>query len=214
MYVSSKLKKVKTRVIFIILPCLHIGSVSMHPFTTRVMTCLGRHLFALNSFHFTWCIRVFINIQVSWGFFFWVLPELAWIHDYEQNTASKVGGCYLVTLFNPTPICDWYMVWWGSKIKHHKDTCLKDVGLWHLQKLLTSLHSTLNTFGMTYVFSLKEIIRHALPTIILDQGRLNFQPDLWYFIVDLLVQHTFFWCEYDWYKWENVKTNSNNTHIP
>ena len=48
------------------------------------------------------------------------------------------------------PIFDWCVVWWGSKNKHHKDTCSKGVGL-HIQNLLTIPHSTLNTIGRTYV---------------------------------------------------------------
>ena len=52
----------------------------------------------------------------------------------------KVCKCYLVPLFNrtPPPILDWYVIRWGSKSKHHIDTCLKEIGL-HIN------HSTLNS---------------------------------------------------------------------
>ena len=48
------------------------------------------------------------------------------------------------------PIFDWYVVQRGSKIKHHKDACLKEIGL-HLQIQKTILHTIVSAIGGTYI---------------------------------------------------------------
>ena len=58
----------------------------------------------------------------------------------------EVHRHYLVAFHNRTPILDWCVVRWGSKNKHHEDTCLKEIKL-HLQNLCTSSHSIMNTIG-------------------------------------------------------------------
>ena len=35
----------------------------------------------------------------------------------------------VASFLNWTPIFHWYVVWWRSKSKHHRDTCLKDIGM-------------------------------------------------------------------------------------
>ncbi len=65
----------------------------------------------------------------------------------------KVNGSSVARFRNrTTSIIDWYLVRWGLKSKHHKDTCLQDIGL-HLQLLTTTLHSIVYTIGRTYVSS-------------------------------------------------------------
>ena len=65
---------------------------------------------------------------------------------------------------------------WGSKSKHHKDTCLKEIGL-HLQILVTTPHSIVNTIGSslgrTHVSS-EGINKHALPMTITKSGEVWF----------------------------------------
>ena len=34
----------------------------------------------------------------------------------------------MASFFNRTPMFDRFVIWWGSKCKHHKDTCLKEIG--------------------------------------------------------------------------------------
>ena len=69
----------------------------------------------------------------------------------HPSTEFNICGCYLVPLLNWALIFDWCMVWWGSKSKYHKDTCLKEIGL-RLSILFTMLHSIVNTIGRTCVF--------------------------------------------------------------
>ena len=70
----------------------------------------------------------------------------------QRQCTYKACKCYLVPLLNRIPIFNWYVVQWGSKSKHRKDTCLKEIEL-HLQLLVTITHSIMNTIGRTYVFS-------------------------------------------------------------
>ena len=76
----------------------------------------------------------------------------------------KVFGCYSVTFLKQTPLFEWFVVRYGSKNKHCKDTCSKEIGL-HLQILLTTLYSRVNTTGGSLNF-LKELT-HALPITIM-----------------------------------------------
>lgn len=40
------------------------------------------------------------------------------------STPFKVGGCWVARFLNQTPQFDWYLLQWGSKIKHLQDKCL------------------------------------------------------------------------------------------
>ena len=51
-----------------------------------------------------------------------------------------------------TPIFDWYVAQQGSKKKHHKNICWKEIEL-HLRICLTTLHSIMNTIERTCVFN-------------------------------------------------------------
>jgi hypothetical protein len=51
-----------------------------------------------------------------------------WEHLFHKFV-TKVCWCYSVTLLNRTHMFYWCVVRWGSKNKHHKDTCLKEIGL-------------------------------------------------------------------------------------
>ena len=73
-----------------------------------------------------------------------------------------VDGSEVASFLNRTPnTFDWYVIWQGSKNKHHKDTCLKEIGQCHVI-LITSLHSIVNTIVRINV-SIQEINKHALP---------------------------------------------------
>ena len=78
--------------------------------------------------------------------------------------STMVCGCYSLDYFsNQTPIFDRCVVQRGSENEHHKDTCLKEIGL-RCQILLTTPHSTLSmpvVWRIAYVFS-QEINKHAL----------------------------------------------------
>lgn len=66
---------------------------------------------------------------------------------------SQVWGrwiFYMVCFLNRTPRIDCYVVWWGSKSKHHTYTSLEESGLC-LRILATTLHSIVSTNGRTYV---------------------------------------------------------------
>ena len=54
------------------------------------------------------------------------------------------------------------VVWRGSKSKHHKDACSKEIGL-RLQILITTLHSIVNIIERTYLSNL-DINKHANAT--------------------------------------------------
>lgn len=41
----------------------------------------------------------------------------------------KVSGCYSITFLNRTPICDWCVLRWRLKNKHHTDTYLEEIRL-------------------------------------------------------------------------------------
>ena len=88
------------------------------------------------------------------------------------ESLSKVCRCYVVTFLNWTSRFGWYVVRWGSKSKHRKDTCLKESGL-RLQILITTLHSIPNTVGRTSVSS-SQSNRHALPIIITNAKVVHF----------------------------------------
>jgi hypothetical protein len=77
--------------------------------------------------------------------------------------AFKEDGSQVAQFLNRAPMFDWYVVQWLSNNKHHKDTCSKQIGL-RLQIIIITPHSTVNTFGRTYVSKL-EINKHKLPKI-------------------------------------------------
>ena len=83
---------------------------------------------------------------------------------------TKVCECYLVTVLNWTPIFESCAIRTGSKNKHHKDTCLKEIDLHVIS------NSTLNSghnCRRTHVFS-KGIKKHALPITITKSGEVRF----------------------------------------
>lgn len=45
-----------------------------------------------------------------------------------------------------THVFEWYVVPWGSKNGHQKDTCIKEIGLCH-EHILTTLGSTIHMNG-------------------------------------------------------------------
>ena len=52
-----------------------------------------------------------------------------------------------------THVFDWYVIHYDQANKHRKATCVKEIGLC-LQ--ITSVHSTMNTIGRTYVSRLEK----------------------------------------------------------
>ena len=122
----------------------------------------------------------------------------------------KVCGCYSVVFLNQTPIFDWYTVMWGSKNKHYKGTCLKEIGL-HLQFILTTPHSIVHAIKSAYAFSSKSK-KHALPIIGIIKSRdirfslmLHCRFAKHHLNCVNLIYRT---CT------ENMKNKLNNTHIP
>ena len=63
---------------------------------------------------------------------------------------------------------DWYVVLWGSKSKHHKDTCLKEIGL-RLWTWSIALHLTVKTIGRV-MYSVEESTNYALSISITKSG--------------------------------------------
>jgi len=59
-----------------------------------------------------------------------------------------------------------------QKNKHHKDASLNEIEQ-HLQKLITTLHSIMNTTWKTNIFT-KKMIKHALPITITKSGEVRF----------------------------------------
>ena len=95
-------------------------------------------------------------------------------------------ACFL----NRTPRFHCYVVWRGSKSKHHKDTCLNEIGQC-LQILITTLHSIMNTIGRTYL-SNQGIHTHALLITITKSRKVRFQSNFnRCFIIYLVMQHEF-----------------------
>ena len=83
-----------------------------------------------------------------------------------------MGLKWLALLIGPTRF-EWYVVRRGSKSKHHKDTCLKEIGLC-LQRVITTLHSTTNIIGRAYVFIHKINNKHALVITITESREVRF----------------------------------------
>jgi hypothetical protein len=79
-----------------------------------------------------------------------------------MSLRTKACKHRVVMSFSHTRIFDRYVIRRGSKSKHHKNTCSKEIGL-HLQILTTTLHSTVNTIGRTCVYIQSINQQHALP---------------------------------------------------
>ena len=124
---------------------------------------------------------------------------------------NKACECYLVTVLNRTPIFESCASRSGSKNKHHKDTCLKEIDLRVIK------NSTLNrghNCRRTHVFS-EGIKKHVLPITIIKSGEVRFS------IRFLLMIHCEFanaiqvlLCESNWQKLENMTNGPNKTHTP
>ena len=92
-------------------------------------------------------------------------------------------GLKWLVFFKGHHVFDGYAIQWGSKSRHHKDVCLKEIGL-RFQLSKTTLHSTINIVERTYV-STQEINNHKQ-----IKGGLILQSGFCIcFIVDLLMQH-------------------------
>ena len=78
----------------------------------------------------------------------------------------------MARFLNQALILDSCVVQWGSKSKHHKDICLKEIGLC-LEILITTLHLIKFLFRRTYV-SILEINKHALLIIITKSRDVRF----------------------------------------
>ena len=126
-------------------------------------------------------------------------------------------GLKWLLFINRTPIFGWYVDWGGSKNKHHKDACLKKIGL-HLRVLIIILQSIMNTIERSYYVSGLKTYKHSLPRRPqLNKGRSDFQSGFCIrFIVNLLMQHREFCClSLIGGSWRTWKTNQIlGTHIP
>ena len=92
--------------------------------------------------------------KINMYFFMQDFKGVGFGHCLLRYSYLKVCGCYGVAFLNQTPKFDWYVVPRGSHSKHHKDTCLKEIGPC-LQILIITLHSLMNTIWKTYVSSVK-----------------------------------------------------------
>ena len=100
------------------------------------------------------------------------------------------AGVDSVTFAHQTPTFDWCVVRWGSKNRHHKDACLKEIGI-HFQISLTTPHAVVNMIGRTHVFN-QGINNHAFPITITKSGEVQFSVCCCrYFVIDMLVLHKF-----------------------
>ena len=112
---------------------------------------------------------------------------------------------------NWTPTVDWFVVQWGSKRKHHKDTCLKEIKL-HRQTLTTTLHSTVHIIGEDLCIQLR-INKHALPIPMTQTGEARFS--IWF--LHMLLRSRFahatrvLFVESNRWKLENMEKEPNNT---
>lgn len=66
-------------------------------------------------------------------------------------------------------------MWFGEdkQNKHHKDTCLKKIGLRHQLIWILTLYSTLNLIERTHV-SNEETNKHALTITVIELGVVQF----------------------------------------
>ena len=92
------------------------------------------------------------NILVSPRLFvIFHINDIASENQSESQHPLRHTGLKWLRFFNWTPRCDWCLVHRGPKNKHHhQDTCLKEGGL-HLQTLITTIHSIVNTIESTYI---------------------------------------------------------------
>ena len=109
------------------------------------------------------------------------------------------------------------VVWWGSKWKHHKDTCIEEIER-RLQTSIMTLHSIMNTQLGGPMYLVKKSTTHALPITITKSGEVR------YSIRYLQMFHCRFasatrvlLCKSNRKKLENMENmdnNPNNTHLP
>ena len=77
-------------------------------------------------------------MQYTWSLIFYLRIYIFRFNNYHTSMRNTL------TFLNGTPTFDCCVIRWGSKNKHHKNTCLKRSGL-YLQILLTTPHSTMTT---------------------------------------------------------------------
>ena len=80
--------------------------------------------------------------------------------DEWNGIDFKVDGSKLACFLNQAPVLDWYVLRWGPKSKHHKDTCLEVIGL-HFQISISTLRLIKKIIRRTYLTNF-EINKHAL----------------------------------------------------
>ena len=75
---------------------------------------------------------------------FRVKPDISlWCHEFTAQVDDKVG---VSDSLHWTPVCEWYLVWCGSKNGYQKDMCLIEIGLC-AQIMITILSSIFKIFG-------------------------------------------------------------------
>ena len=73
-----------------------------------------------------------------------VKPNISlWCHEFTAQVDDKVG---VSDSLHWTPVCEWYLVWCGSKNGYQKDMCLIEIGLC-AQIMITILSSIFKIFG-------------------------------------------------------------------
>lgn len=95
------------------------------------------------------------------------------VKSKNDMRALRYAGVIQLLFFNRIPIFYWCLVRWGSKHKHHKDTCLNENALC-LQFLLITPCSIANYIGSTHVYSSNISNKYALPTIVTKSRKVLF----------------------------------------
>ena len=126
----------------------------------------------------------------------------------------KVHECYSITC-NQTLILDQCVVCiWGPNNKHHKDTCLKEIGLPSPNCIN---YSTLNNEPNQEDRWIPSRNQQTCPFDNHNyiKGGVNFSSKFCLcFIIDPFVQHKFSLCKSNRHKLENMLYEPNNTHTP
>ena len=103
---------------------------------------------------------------------------------YRYASLDVCGCCSLHVSWSDTSYI--WLVYSLARIQkeHHKDICLKVIGLC-LQVLFTTLHSSTNTNERTYAFS-QGNNKHELLTTTTKQGRSNIHSDFYICFIENL----------------------------
>ena len=125
-----------------------------------------------------WFIVINVGSWLCYAIFFF--QNLRWElglrnHIYLRLYKVRWMGLAWLVFLNRTLVFCWCVVQGGSKSKHHKGTCFKEIGL-PLRVLIPALQLIVNMIGGTYVW-IPKINKHALLIIIVNSREvILFEP--------------------------------------